>query len=759
MAATGRDAQALEGTTPPVPASRSSAAERAFAGALPIAAVACAALFAASWCFSQFAGYDDQGYMMLVVRQLLDGRAPYVEIAVPYGPFYLFQRWIEHTLLGVPLSTDAVRWLTVAHWTTVALLVAWSVARALEPLRQRWLWASLAALVSTLQLRDTALEPGHPQETYLLAVACAWCASSRSAAGPRRRAFGWGALVGLLGCVKVNLGVLAGAAWLCIVASSSRSRGLRLVPVAIAVALPLGLMRGNLEKPWVLALCANAVLALLALAVQSVPVRAGSGAGSAHPGSFALGLVGAASLGLGFALLRGATPGALVEELLLAPLRFASTFEVAFMPRTAGLVVTALGLLCACAFAWGSPVLGERLRARLLAWMQLAYLGLIVVAAGGFVPLEHGGWLRFEYGAGFAWVLAFPCGADPDGRVARLCRGVLWFSLFERLQAYPVAGAQVAVGELGFCFVAIVVAARALAHGLAFRPQRTWIAHAWAPLLLLAAGRSAVAESLENARLMAHFVPLDLPGARLLHVPRGQATVARWLAHNLDACSSTFVSTISFNSLYFWSSKPPPSSVLIGQSLNLVSSARQEQVVRALRASDAPWVVDHTGIFPAAVPGEHPLLDYARRELHLVASSGNYRLWARTQAPALVDCAWRVGADELPPALRALDADARDVWFELAPVDGEPPATALELADALTRDGAGGRALARLLDAAASCLARDGRQLMAAERRGARLGSPCCRGAHGARAVLPHPHVRRRRGTALGDARRRRGAR
>ncbi len=88
--------------------------------------------------FSWFQLYDDEGYVMMSVRNLLRGDRLYDDIPILFGPALYFYNWIVHGVLRVPLTHDMVHFQTVALWLAtvlalglLAVLLTRSVAIAL----------------------------------------------------------------------------------------------------------------------------------------------------------------------------------------------------------------------------------------------------------------------------------------------------------------------------------------------------------------------------------------------------------------------------------------------------------------------------------------------------------------------------------------------------------------------------------------------------------------------------------------------------
>src|SRR6266436_2568487 len=76
---------------------------------------------------SRFMWYDDEGFMLMTLREYLEGRPLYTGIYTEYGPFYYV---VIGGLLSVarwPVSHDVGRWLTLGCWLATAGAWAWCV--------------------------------------------------------------------------------------------------------------------------------------------------------------------------------------------------------------------------------------------------------------------------------------------------------------------------------------------------------------------------------------------------------------------------------------------------------------------------------------------------------------------------------------------------------------------------------------------------------------------------------------------------------
>jgi len=74
--------------------------------------------------FSDYAPYDDEGYMMVTVKHLLANHTLYDEVWTLYGPVYFFHKWLIHGLFGLPLTHDVVRLTAMTIWLSTGVVAA-----------------------------------------------------------------------------------------------------------------------------------------------------------------------------------------------------------------------------------------------------------------------------------------------------------------------------------------------------------------------------------------------------------------------------------------------------------------------------------------------------------------------------------------------------------------------------------------------------------------------------------------------------------
>ena len=205
--------------------------------------------------FSGMANYDDEGTMISWARQTFSGQPLYDRVSTPYGPLYFAYEWLAHVPLGIPISNDSVRFVTVFFWAAAAVLVFLLAYKSTASLLVSW----GAAILAFGELSFLSYEPAHPQElcvVLLLAQALAACFT----ANRTRLMLTMGALAAAMMLTKINIGIFGVAALaVAMVYSTNRTRlwsAARGLVTFAALGLPAALMSGLFAQPWVVRFCA-----------------------------------------------------------------------------------------------------------------------------------------------------------------------------------------------------------------------------------------------------------------------------------------------------------------------------------------------------------------------------------------------------------------------------------------------------------------------------------------------------------------------
>jgi hypothetical protein len=205
--------------------------------------------------FTSFMLYDDEGYILLSLRNFAEHGGLYDQVYSQYGPFFYAALDALRAGLGFVWDNTSARWFTLFNWVGASLisgLLVWRIRRLAS--------AALFTGAGVFTLLWIMLqEPGHPGGFITLLVAlAAWFGAECIRAG---RPVVFAATLGTLGAVialtKINVGaflVIPAGLWLLLGLRPGYAK-LAALPSALAALtlglLPLALMGGLMDKPWV----------------------------------------------------------------------------------------------------------------------------------------------------------------------------------------------------------------------------------------------------------------------------------------------------------------------------------------------------------------------------------------------------------------------------------------------------------------------------------------------------------------------------
>lgn len=595
---------------------------------LPFLAVplflAVAGTYASYAAYSGFSSYDDEGYLMISLQGYREGAPLYDSVFSRYGPFYYQWHDLIRWPAAVAVTHDTTRLITLAHWLAAAILLG----TATGILTRSALAGAFAFMQSTLHLRSLVNEPGHPQELVVLLLAASALAAAAGSRG-RMSLLLLGALVATLALTKINVGAFQGSALLIAVVLAGAGSRLgvwaRVGGMLLGAGLPVLLMRHHLSQGWALQLCLLCGCSAAAGVAPWMRMPRGDGSVRRDLLRAGLGFFLIAGPVLAMALIRGSSPGGILEAILVAPARIPAIFWYEH-EMSRGAVFLSVASLALAVAVFRLPE--ERCTPSLVAAAKGVYgtLGALVLAGR---PGE-----QLDFLLPWAWILLLPAGKglgpDPFPR-GFLVLATTW----QAFQVYPVAGTQVAVATFLLAAVFTACLADAVRHfvpapGPGGRLRGLLVPSPWAVLLVLFSvfWCNPVAQKAAYERLE----PCGLRGAGKVRMEASQAAAFRAVAAHLEAESDVFFTYPGLNSLYFWTDRRP----LTGQNtttwMTLLDDARQREILDRLKAARRPRiVVDGASLaLWSRTPesGSGPLVGHIRTDYREVARFGNLQILA-----------------------------------------------------------------------------------------------------------------------------------
>jgi hypothetical protein len=540
--------------------------------------------------FSQFASWDDEGTELAMVKQYLTGAKLYQEVFSPYGPVYYFYNWLLHSVLGVPLTHDAVR----ITWVIVVLVCAGGCAWLVYHFTQSLAVATVVHLAVFQGMQFLKHEPGHPQELALmLMIGLVTC--GMFTATPRWRLVGLAACGDIAAClllIKVNLGIFAIlAVMLAVVFQGPAGRLMRLARFAAgaaALALPFLLMRSHLDDPAGLTYCFLVTVSMAALLAG--PLRSVGDGWFSYADCIAVltSFAGTAGVVLLVMVAQGVPLPQLLNMLVLKHVGLSVQQRVYYLALELGWRWT-----LPIWIAWGAAGLGAAVMVARAersgsgaARKYLAPAQFLFGCAGLIYALADGK-LLMGFVPPFCWLILYPpVHSGTRGARARvlLCTA----AVLQALTAYPMAGSQ----EYFIRILPIVIAGIALVDGLRALPIESELgalafrfARPVAVLVLIGVSLGYPVMAVRGRALYASLIPLALPGAERVHLEPAEVEQFHWLVDNINRNCDTFVGLPQYPSLYFWTGKALPGPAhkppggLSMDTWMLTHSAEEQQAV------------------------------------------------------------------------------------------------------------------------------------------------------------------------------------
>ena len=598
-----------------------------------LAVVAASAFVARRLLFSTFRPWDDEGYMLLIVREYARHGGLYDRIQTPYAPLFFEAVAGLHRFLGVALDNVLARHLALVIWIGASLGCSALVLRETRSV----LFAFIAWVLVFPILMALNAEPMHPgQGIVLLLPLVAIAALAATASGGARWATA-GVLAGAILCIKLNVGTYVLLAF----AGEFLRRSGRFGRAALFVlaAFPLALMAPLFAKAWVQELAWIAAVSLGSVAAVAWFAPAPAPLRTRDVAAFAGGALLAGVLALGIAFATGTTPAGLWNGLVLETVRVPSVFFARATLPSIVFVAPPLALLAVAAALHREGVPRSPKAALAIAALKCAgAIAALVIGAGAH---------RFLGALPCLGLLSLPTRERDGGVRDRWTLALL--AGFVALQVYPVAGSQMNFSAFLLPSVALVAlhdGGRVLA-GIVRFPWRLERALAPVGALVLLAFHPFYPLVPEWMEFWGKFVPLGLPGAASIRLPEADVATQRWLAANIRANGTTFFGEPGLDSLYIWTGTEPPVPFYSHMWMVQTPIERQRPVAAAIAGRKDVCVVRNRGIVETWLQGrplaDSPILEAIESGYEVAGRTRGYELLLpRGRTPDLVLSARRV---------------------------------------------------------------------------------------------------------------------
>jgi hypothetical protein len=595
------------------------------------------------WIFTTFAGYDDEGTLLVSLQAFAHGEVLYRDAYSPYGPFFYEVFGGFFALTGAAVTNDISRTLVVVFWVFTSLLYGVSIQRLSGRL---WLGAAgMCGAFSTLYV--LANEPMHPQ---VLCVALLGGITLLAACGPGRRAAwlgGWaGALAAGLALTKLNLGVYAVSAAVLAAAltlEEVRSRPwLRWPLVGLVLVMPFAVVARDLNEEWARNLAAVETLSLAAIVAVGLRLR-----WRGREDGLLRWLVGAT---VGFVvafiailvviMITGSSLSDVYSGMVTEALRVReinpNPFPMANQVVDWAIASFALALLCARlrpgepgGAAWWSGAL------RIVAGLVIL-LGVANIHPLALAPAPQN---TISLPMVLVWVAAFAPASATESQFKGFVRVFLAaMAVAEGLGVYPVPGSQIGIAALTF----VPVGALCISDGIDV--LRAWSVEqgrldlqrsglvatvALVALTVIMALNVAIRPGINSASTYKNEPSLGLPGGTDLHLPEDQVQAYQAMVADLHKYDCTeFIGYPNINSFYLWSGIEPPPPAAPGVWHLALTAKPQQRIVNELRAAERPCVIRSENRAALWLGGREvprrPLVNYIFSDFRPVETVGEF---------------------------------------------------------------------------------------------------------------------------------------
>ncbi len=483
---------------------------------------------------------------------------------------------------------------------------------------------------------QTVSEPSHPGSHIGLLVAAAAVLIS-TLPGAQRPALVYAALgliTGLLMLTKINVGLLLAAgvggfalqhtawpgiwrrlAWLGAIGLAGAAVGAGRPPIAP----PMGAGAGR-----------SVHLGGRGTSLACAPVRTGfQDWHRAWPAAVIAALVTLAVV-CSWVLLRGTTLLALVQTVLLNPLRMPANFVVGAPWYAESLALAAVGAIVVGRAGW--EIRRGRPRTRTTVWL----VGALRATAFGWLLLHARTWASYDGIFHFAAdclpllpVFLIPLAPGSADRHRLATQGVAWIAIPQVLHAYPVAGSQLAWAT----FLAVPLL---MAGWWDLGRTLPGLVPSWGRRLAGSGGGLVVVAGSSVLGLLAYTGwtrytesrPLDLPGAEDIRVDGITRQSLRLMSLNASIHADLLFSRQGMYSHNLWSGVPTPTTQNATHWFWLLNEGQQREIVARLEATPRTALITSQSLdqfmVDSNVPVAGPLEDFVQGHYRKLFQYGDF---------------------------------------------------------------------------------------------------------------------------------------
>jgi len=588
--------------------------------------------------FGFIALHDDEGYLMITVKQFLEGRVLYNEIFTQYGPSYYLYKWVLYGVTGFSVTHDVNRLTALAVWTSTAFICGVFAYR----LSRSTIAGSAVYVLTFLGLYRTIYEPEHPQSLcgFLVAFGLLLLTGKEQGRSFEIRLGLLGAALAFLFFAKINIGVFFGLAVAIVLALFFQTGKFRTITVWVlttgAVLLPFVLFRKHFFIGWIYFCFAVAFSLLAALRSTGKDVRAIFL--SKHLFISGAGFILTSFLIVLFIIAKGTTFDALLNGVILQNFKFGEAFYYSAPVHSYSAVLGLFGFAGAIVYRFFESKTSDQRLNFLVALAKIGF-GVLIVAVSLFGGKDRRYHMLINFGIPFLWLLLIPpirsFGHSLMPRVALVLTAILL-----TLQIYPIPGSQMSFGSFAMLIIAVLClsdAAEFLKGISIFKEKNFLFSKAAAAFSILCILAVCFYTGITFYKTFQSQTPLDLPGAKRFRLPEQEVAMHQFLVKNLAASCDDFIVLPGKASYYFWAQKQPPTTFNTTAWMTLLNEQQQQAIVDKLQASARPCAVYYPRLAADGLRGQtlesFVLSGYILRNFHSIGEAFEHQLMIPRNSP------------------------------------------------------------------------------------------------------------------------------
>lgn len=577
--------------------------------------------------------FDDEGTMMITFKNVMEGWRLFDDAYAMYGPFYYVVIGQLFSVLQLPLTHDVARGIAALFWLADTLLLASLVYKVTGSIAA----SALAFVTALFMLEIFTHSPLHPEELCLVMVACLLhflCRIEKQQSTP------WliviGIIVGGLLLTKFNAGVFVAMPLLLVaIRASSRNQWQNaafLALAAIGIMLPTVLMKPLFIFDWAVWYCVfstatigPAIMVWWRSDVETVFTLKSWVAISAA-------VVITMVLTIAIVLTRGTTPYAILYTVILQNPDHILNWYIPLYLNQSAFAAGVFGSATALAYV----IFVANRKTEDWARTGVSALKLAVGGSGVLIVIyvsQRGlPWRDLPKDLlnilmPFCWLLVVPPRGTPQVAVTRGAFGLI--AAFFILYAFPIGGSQSTSAILLAVVLLPVILHDSvidLSQRLSLNKNKRSLAGRSADFMAVAVFLALLfSQTRSVAKSYSNGVPLDLPGARLIHVSQASKDNLHWLARELTSCPSFYTMTGYF-SLYFWTEQKAPTAFNNPDPFGLFSNDQQQRIISDLEKQPHLCIVKLPHLIEffdrGQVAKNPPLLRYIQDHFKIYAERG-----------------------------------------------------------------------------------------------------------------------------------------